>query len=152
MAKEGTTNKELFTIIGQFKEVDGEHRFVPSSPTYFRTASRRAPLGKPVAVTFSTKVPTRSQAQLRYHWVLVGYIAEHTGYTKEEVSDLVLRNKFGVKTITINGLSSQVRQSISEIARFPKMQMMELIEYDLEIARELGVHVPTMEELGFIPN
>jgi hypothetical protein len=152
MAKEGTTRKELFTIIGTFKEVDNEHRFVPSSPTYFRAASKRAPLGVPVAVTFSTKIPSRSRAQLAYHYVILGFLSEYTGYTVDELHDSLMRMKFGVKDVVLNGQTTQVRRSVSDMARFPKEKMAELIEYDLEVCRDMGVDVPTAESLGYISN
>lgn len=152
MSKSTTTRKELFTILGDFRFVEGKKQFIPKSPAYYRDLARQAPTDKPVAVTFSTKTPTRSESQLAYHWVLVGYIAKETGYTKEECHDLIMQLKFGTKKVTIAGKTADVRKSISDRALFPKYLMVELIEYDLEVCHELGLHVPTAQELGYISN
>lgn len=151
MGKIGTTIKELFTILGEFKLVDGQKRFVPRSPSYFRQCQATAPLGKMVSVTFSAKIPSRSQAQLAYHWVLMGLISENTGYSTQEASDLVLA-EFGAKEVVIGKRRVLSIPSISDRAKFPLAKMVEVIMMDLDLCKELGIKVPTMEELGYISN
>ncbi len=152
MSKTGITEKELFTVLGEFKLVDNKKRFIPKSPAYYNQESQKVPLGKVVAVEFKAKLPSRSQAQLRYHWVLIGYLAEHCGYTGEEMHDAVMRAKFGIKTVKVGKLVQQVRKSISGHAYLSKADTMELINYDLELCAEMDIHVPTMEELGYLPS
>lgn len=154
MAKESGTRKELFTILGEFKEVivDGrpETRFVPKSVKHFRSCSARAPKNKVVAATFYENVAIRSRNQLAYHFVLLGYIADYTGYTKDELHDAIMRMKFGTKSVTISGQTVEVRKSLADAAKLPKHEAVELIEYDLDVCKELGIKVPTPEELGYI--
>lgn len=155
MAKSSATKKELFTIIGEFQDVENkdgytETRFVPKSVKHFRSVSRNAPKNKPIAATFYATVSSRSRNQLAYHFVLLGYIADHTGYTKDELHDAIMRLHFGTKTITISGRSVEVRASLSDAAKLPKYEVVELIEYDLKLCKELGIKVPSPEELGYI--
>lgn len=154
MAKEGAVRKELFTILGQFKDVvvDGitETRFVPNSTKHFRTVSARAPKNQVIAATFYNSVSTRSRNQVAYHFVLLGYLAQYTGYTVDELHDAVMRLKFGTKTVTLNGTKVEIRKSLSTQANLPKYEAVELIEYDLELCKQFGIKVPTPEELGYI--
>lgn len=154
MSKVGTTKKEIFTALGSVRIFDNVKRFVPDSSAYVRDKFSRMEVGKKISCTFFDKVPTRSQSQLAYHMILMGYLAEHTGQgnTKEEMHDAVMRLKFGTKRIVLKGLNVDVRKSVSDDARFPKWDMMALIEYDLELCTWAGIHVPTMEELGYIKN
>ncbi len=152
MSKTGTKEKELFTVLGEFKLIDNKKRFIPKSPAYFNQESQKVPLNKTIAVEFKAKIPSRSNAQLRYHMVLMGYLAEHCGYSREEMHDAVMRIKFGTKQIRIGDLVTEVRKSVSEKASFPKMDMVDLINYDLELCEKMEVKVPTMEELGYLPS
>ena len=46
----------------------------------------------------------------------------------------------------------EVRKSISNEARLPKYDAVELITYDLELCQWAGIIVPTAESLGYIKN
>lgn len=144
------TRKEIFTVIGEIQLIDNRHRFVPKSPAFMAANVSRLPIGKKLSCTFYEDVPTRSEGQLAYHWVLMGYIAEHTGFTKDEVHEAVMIKKFGTKKIKLAGEVFVVRRSISNKARFPKPDMVELIMKDLEICNKLEIVVPTAEELGYV--
>jgi hypothetical protein len=146
------TRKEIFTVLGTIQRVEDRHRFIPNSPGHMSACVSRIPLGKPVSCTFYDQIPTRSEGQLAYHWVLMGHIATHTGYTKDEVHDAIMRKKFGTKKIKLAGMEIEVRKSVSDKARFPKSDMVELISYDREICDRLEIVVPTAEELGYISN
>lgn len=146
------TRKDLHALFGEIKIVDGLKKFVPKSPKHMRAILSRLPLGNKIVVTFSADISTRSDSQLAYHWVLMGYIAEHTGHSKEEIHDAVMRIQFGTKRIKLGDKIVDVRQSVSDQALFPKSNMMELITKDLEICKELEIIVPSAEELGYISN
>lgn len=146
------TRKPLFTVIGQVAEIGGEKRWVPNSRAHYLQQLRDLPHGTRLAAVFEEYKPTRSSQQLAYHFVLVGYLAKHTGYTKDEMHDAIVRLKFGERQVTIGTRTVAVRRSVSESAKMPLADMVELIDYDLELCRELGVAVPTMEELGYISN
>lgn len=156
MAKEGAKRTELFTILGEFKEVVNpengykEARFVPKSTKHFRTMSAGAPKNKLIAATFYDTVTSRSRNQVAYHFVLLGYIAKYTGYTVDELHDAVMRIVFGEKVVKLNGREVTVRKSLSTTANLPKYEAVELIEYDLELCKQLEIKVPTKEELGYI--
>ncbi len=87
---ERQTRKEVFTVLGEVKEVDGRKRFIPISADYLKDQLARLPAGKKISATFSEYRALRSNPQLRYHFVLCGYISAHTGYTKREVHDALL--------------------------------------------------------------
>lgn len=146
------TRKELFTVIGVVQTVDGSKKFVFNSPGHYMQQIKKAPEGKQLAVTFYENKGTRSRSQLAYYHVLVQYIADECGYTHEECHDALMRLKFGTKTIEFAGKSVEVRRSVSDASRMPTSDMVELITYALEVCDELGLHVPTAAELGYLPN
>ena len=149
---EKANRKELFTVLGKMKLVDGKKRFVPHSPKHLTSALSRVPFNKEIACTFAEHVPTRSRDQLAYHWVLIGYICEYTGHQKKEMHDFVMRVVFGEKEIVIGGIKRMVRKSVADDAKMPLAEMSKLIESDLALCRKLEIIVPTAKELGYISN
>lgn len=145
-------DKKLFSVLGEVMIVDGRKRFVPKSKDFLNTLIAGVSVGKKLLCTFYDRVPTRSEAQLDYHWLLMGLISEHTGDTKEELHDAVMRIKFGTKLIRLAGQNVQVRRSISDSGRMTVAEVAELIMYDLEVCERLDINVPTPEELGYISN
>lgn len=125
MAKYG--QKEIFTTNGYIDAVKvagmnttiQRHTFVPLSQKYLHDCLNRIPRGKKVQVTFSEHVAIRSTQQLRYHMVLMGYIANHSGLTKDETHDAVMRLKFGTKKVKIGDRIIEVRKSLSEEGKLP---------------------------------
>lgn len=145
-------DKELFTIIGDIKIVDGTKRFVPQSPQHMKACVSRLSIGDKISCTFSKKTASRSQTQLAYHWVLMGYLSSHTGYTETEMHEAIMIILFGTKPIKIGDKTVQVRESISDAAHFPKYRMVDVITEDLRLCDELGIVVPSAESLGYISN
>ena len=139
----------LFSVIGEVKQVDGRKRFVPKSIHHLNACISRFPVGKKVSATFSEIRYMRSDAQLRYHHVLIEYIAEHTGYTHDECHDAIMRIVFGEKEVVIAGTKTMVRKSLAEHGDVMKNEAVELIEKDLAICDEYEITVPTAEELGY---
>lgn len=146
------TRKTLFTINGTVVGHEGRHSFLPKSPRFLRDQLARIAAGTKLSVTFSEEVASRSEQQLAYHWVLVGYLAKATGYTKEEMHDAIMRLKFGTTEVRLGARRVLVRRSVSDVAKMPTADMGELINFDLELCKELDVVVPTAEELGYISN
>lgn len=152
-----TTNKEIFTVLGTIgtTEVETErgkftrHTFLPNSQGYMRDNLNKIPVGEKVSVTFSKNIPTRSEAQLAFHWVLMSLISDYVGCTPEEMHDFVMRVKFGTKKIKIGKVEVEVRKSISNSAKMPKHKAVELIDMDLKICKFLELKVPTKKELGY---
>lgn len=156
MSTSTTSRKQIFTALGEIVTVvvDGIERkkLVLKSPAHYQQQINHIPIGKQVAVTISQDVGSRSRQQLAYHMVLAGYLAEATGYTREEMHDVLMRMCFGTKKVRFLGREVEVRKSVSDAARLPTADMAELINYDLECCAEMGIHVPTAQELGYISN
>jgi len=159
MSKTTTANKELFTVLGKFRDVvvNGRKmtRFFPASEKYYLSMCSHSPKDKIINCTFSTKIPTRSNAQLRYYFVLLHYLADYSGYkskgyTEIDLHEATMIKKYGTKTIELDGEKIEVRRSVSNRAKFPKADMVEVIEYVLELCKKLEVKVPTMRELGYL--
>lgn len=116
---------------------------------FLNTKTKEGDVG---TLTIKLKKPTRSDQQLRYYAVLVGLISDYTGNTWEEMHECLMVLKFGTKKVKLGKDTVNVRQSISNSARFGKVKMIELIEFALEKCLDLDIKVPTREELGYLPN
>lgn len=149
--KSAPTKKELFTVLGQILIVDGKKRFVPYSRHHLDVCIWRLAAEKKVTVTFYETKTMRSKDQLKYHFVLMGYLAQHTGYTREEMHDAIMRIKFGEKSIKLGVHTVKVRKSMSDGGDLSKSDVVELIEYDLELCADMDIRVPSKKELGYLP-
>jgi iron uptake system EfeUOB component EfeO/EfeM len=79
-------------------------------------------------------------AEMRGFWhFLLGVISQETGYTKEEVKELVKKALLGTKTIKIGSIEKEVTES-SEAQAKPSYS--ELIEGTYRIAAEAGITLP----------
>lgn len=139
----------------QFKitTVDGIKKIVLLSQKYYQHfLNTKTKIGDIGSMTLTLKKPTRSEQQLRYYAVIIGLIADDLGYTWEEMHEAVMILKFGTRKIKVGNNMVDVRQSVSNGARFEKLKMMELIEFSLQKAEELEIRVPSREELGYISN
>jgi hypothetical protein len=143
--------KVLFTILGEVKLVEGRKRFVPKSIHHLNACISRFPVGKKVSATFSEMRYMRSDSQLRFHRVLCAYIAEHTGFTPDEVHEWCMRIALGEKDVTIDGRTVKIRKSMAVEGDVMKNEAVELISFDLEVCADLEITVPTREELGYLP-
>ena len=150
MSKPKDNRKPVFTVLGSVVFDGGKKRIKFNSPEHYHNEVQRLVVGKTVGITVEEYKASRSAAQLAYHWVLLGYMARHTGHTAEELHDMVMRTKFGTKTVRVGSIEQEVRRSISDAARFPKGYMIELIEFDLQLCAELDIRVPSKEELGYL--
>jgi len=150
--KDGAKLHEEFTAIGHVVSDNGRKRIALKSTPYWTQCTQRLPVGAEVSLTVSTKKTTRSQQQLKYYHVILQLLADHCGYRHEELHDWVMRVHFGEKDMTLNGRTVKVRKSISNASNMPKYECVSLIEYVLELCADMDVHVPSMEELGFIAN
>jgi len=63
-----------------------------------------------------------------------------------------MRLKWGTKELRIGSRTIEVRRLVNNDACFPEGDMVEQIEYALNIVVEFGVEVPTRESLGYGPN
>ncbi len=144
--------KTAFTVTGTVVREGNKKRIKINSPDHYEQEVQALPENQEIGITVAFYKASRSQAQLNYHWTLMGYLARETGYTKEEIHEVVMRQKFGTKLIKVGQVAQYVRRSVADGARFPKNDMVELINFDLELCAELNIHVPTKEELGYLPS
>lgn len=143
------TDSFQFNIV----ELDGKKTIALTSRKYYQHFLNTKTKGGDVGtMTLTLKKPTRSEAQLRYYAVVVGLIADYTGNTWEEMHDCLMILKFGTKKVKLGKETVNVRKSISNGAKFGKIQMIELIEFALEKCFDLEINVPTKQELGYIDN
>lgn len=131
----------------------GEKRAKINASNYYRHfINTKTKVGDNGTMHFTVKKPTRSGAQLRYYGVIVGLIAEFTGYTWEEVHDWMMVLKWGTMEVTIADTTVHSRLSVSDVAKFPKWKMVEQIAFAEETAHELNIKIPSREEMGYIEN
>lgn len=143
--------KPVFTALAELRNTDGgDKKLALLSPQHWQQQVNKLAEGKKYGITVEEYKASRSHQQLAYYWVILSYLANHTGYESEELHDAIMRQKFGVKTVEIGGIKQTVRKSISNAAKFPKSDMVELIIEALEICTKVGVVVPTKEELGYM--
>jgi hypothetical protein len=140
------------TSLGIMQLVDGRKRFIPNSHQHQVSVLNRFPVGAKMKVTFEEVKREHTQPQHNYHFALCGYISDHTGYTVDEVHDALMKQTFGTKQVTLLGRTTEARESLSKFAAKPVGKVVELINKDLEVCAEMDIHVPTKEELGFLPD
>lgn len=148
MAKDN--RKIVFSVLGDVVPDGKTHRIKIRSPEHYTQQVSGLPVGKKVAVTIEEYAATKSQAQHNYYWALLGYLAEYSGHEPTELHDAIMRRKFGVKQIVVGDLRETVRRSISNAAKFPKGDMVELIQEVLDLCDKLEIKIPTKEELGYV--
>lgn len=147
-----TTPKELFSVWGTIQLNEGKKKFSVKAPHYYQDRINRLNEGDVVLVTFSKKIPTRSQSQLAYYWVIVNYLSEYTGHTDMEIHDALVRLKFGTRRVKLGDMEVDVRRSISDAAKMSKEDMVYLIEFARETAEKMDIKIPSKSELGYLPN
>lgn len=150
MQKAKDNRKVAFSVLGEVVLSENKKRIQIKSPDHYQQQVAKLVAGSRVALTVEEYQPTKSQAQHNYYWALIGYLADYSGHEPTELHDAIMRQKFGTKQIVIGEVKQQVRRSIANIAKFPKAEMVELIEEVLDICRKQDVHVPTKEQLGYI--
>lgn len=146
--------KQIFSAIctiTPYTTPEGHTRHTPrpSSPAYVHDRLKRIQAGKKVRMTISEDIPTFSEQQRDYHFVLCVYLAEHTGFTKNEMHDVIMKLKYGVRYKEFRGKKFEVRESISDVAQMPKHMVTELIQFDLQLCAEENVKVPSRKDLGY---
>lgn len=83
--------------------------------------------------------PEKSNEQRNFWHLLLGLIADETGYTKEEVKELVKKAHLGTKVIEIGGIEKEVTESSESLA---KTSYADLIDYTYRLAAEAEIVLP----------
>lgn len=145
--------KDLFSALATVTEDNANKKLALNSPLHWQHWVNKLPLGKQFHILVSEYIPKRTEPQLDYHWVLMGYLADFSGNTKAEIHEVIMREVFGTKTIEIGGMKQTVRKkSISNAGDMTLLEAMGLLEFDLALCKKLNIKVPTKEELGYISN
>lgn len=142
----------VFSVLGDIVEDGAKKRIKIRSPDHYTQQVSRLPVGKRVALTVEEYQPTKTDSQHKYYWALIGYLADYSGHEPAELHDAIMRRKFGTKQIVVGDLKEEVRKSIANAAKFPLGEMVELIEEVLALCSQLGIKIPTKEELGYLPS
>lgn len=88
-------------------------KFIPANLEIFNALLRKHE-GKEVEVTITR--PKRSNEQNRLYWgVVLYYIAQHTGYTENELHELFKQKYCPKKIIKIAGQNTEVPRSTAEL-------------------------------------
>lgn len=144
--------KDIFTALGRACDVEGRPHWTPLSNNYFVDCLSRVPKGPIVAVTFSTKIPSRSKQQHKYYWRLLRLLGKHTGHAAEELHNIFMVELFGETLVIWKGKTFTMRQSESDSANLAMEKMSLLIEHVKAECDDQGVKVMTFEEAGGISN
>jgi hypothetical protein len=103
----------------------------------------------PVLLTVERKYATRSTAQNALYWAcVVGLVAEHTGYTPDEIHD-IYKAKFIPKAMAIADGNGEIVGEVvlgGSTTRMDTVQFSEFCERIREWAATLGVVIPDPPE------
>jgi hypothetical protein len=121
-----------------------------ASPAHYRQMIQRFENDKRVAVTIENMRSHRSLQQNRYLWgVVYPIIAEATGYTVNEVHEWARAQYLAPKVLQVAGKVREVTRSTTELSIG---EMVEYVDNLIQLGAELGCHVPSPEEAGYISN
>jgi hypothetical protein len=143
-------------IWGEIKEVkdpDGFVRkhFFPLSLGHMNAILSRFSIGKKIGIQMITDELSFSDSQRAYHFVLLGYIAHHTGNTVDDEHHDSMVEMFGIRTFTnYKGEKREGRYSISNASELTLDDISRLIERDVRVCNFLELVIPTKKELGYI--
>ena len=105
----------------------------------------------PVEITVERKYATRSQNQNRWYWsCVVGLVAEHTGYTPDEIHE-IYKAKFIPKAMAFADGNGEVVEEVvlgGSTTRMDTVQFSEYCERIRDWAASLGVVIPDPESYG----
>ena len=108
-----------------------------------------------VLITITPIKATRSQLQNRYYWgVIVELLSEHTGYTPDEIHEL-LKAKFIPKRLALADLNGVITSEYVIGASTTKLDTQEFSDYCESIRRwaadTLGVYIPDPDTSALWP-
>lgn len=141
--------------VREHKDTDGfiRHHFFPRSLPYMDAVLKRYKGKKNIGIIPVEEELSFSDSQRNYHFVLLGFIAEYTGNTKDDEHHDSMIEVFGKRTFkNYKGETQEGRYSLSNASKLTLEDVNRLIERDLGVCAFLGIVVPTREELGYLPS
>ena len=88
---------------------------------------------------------SRTVRQNKYYWVCIGLLAEHLGYTKEEMS-ILFKDHIKLYEEFANRETGEVMKCYKSTTNLNKKEFSELTESLLQFAAEQGVVIQTPSE------
>ena len=100
------------------------------------------------AVSFKKNKPTRSLAQGRYYWgVVLAYLSEETGFTKDEAHQLMQRQFLKYVKDVPDGTSELFVRSTTSLNTIEMNEYIEQIR--IFAVSELGCYIPEPNEIVY---
>lgn len=135
---------------------DGINRkhFVPLSRGHVLAVYNRLGINKKVWMTPQVEELTFSESQRSYFFVVIGYLCDYTGSTKDEEYVAIIEDCFPdeVYEKVVQGKLRHFRPSISDVGKMPLPKMQTLIDFAVNRCKDNDIRIPTAEELGYLPN
>ena len=120
------------------------------NPGYYRWQLQQLKGKKRVVITIESEGRNRSEQQNRYLWgVVYPVLSETTGYTPEEVHEYAKSAFLAPKIVRIG---KNIRYITPSTTQLSTSDMVEFIDKLIVIAAELGAHVPSPQEAGYLPH
>jgi hypothetical protein len=100
------------------------------------------------AVSLKKNKPTRSLAQSRYYWgVVLAYLSEETGFTKDEAHQLMQRMFLKYAKDVSEGKSEMFVRSTTSLNTIEMNEYIEQIR--IFAVSELGIYIPEPNEIVY---
>lgn len=132
------------------EDTSGKVNLKFKNPGYYRQQIAHLKGKKRAVVTIESEGTPRSQQQNRYLWgVVYPILAETTGYSAEEIHEYGKVKFLPPKIIRVGRKAVYITRSTTELTT---SDMVEYIDKFIALAGELGAHIPTVEESGYISN
>ena len=101
--------------------------------------------GTELWIDVTDKKPSKTLQQIRYIHLLIGFIADFTGYTKEQAKT-VIKDHRKMYEIFYNKLSDKTLKRYLSFANLKLKEAEELIEYLLDLCEHLEIKVIPISE------
>jgi hypothetical protein len=120
---------------------------LPHGKEALRQALNALPKEKRWTIKIEPYKKPRSNDANAYWWgVVVTHLAEHCGYTPEEMHESLCGGYFGWKTVDFRGHKREIpRRTTTTPDTLGTMEFSALIEYGQQIAAEMSVRLPDLE-------
>lgn len=104
-------------------------------------------LGKRMQVEIKPYRKNRSQAQNRTMWAWINTLADHTGYSPDELHEMFKQRFLGFHHKEIMGETVLIAKSTTKLSTHEFAEYMNKIE---AVAAQMGVQLPIPDDYGFV--
>ena len=99
--------------------------------------------GTELYIDVTDKKPSKTLQQIRYIYLLIGFIADHTGYTKEQAKTVIKDSRQMFEDFDYKG---KLIRRYESFANLNLKEAESLIEYLLDLCEHLEIKVIPIEE------